>query len=260
MTVDAYQTNWDLNIPLSTAAYRAISHASTGLTPNELMFGRKAELPIDFVFSRPKNVRNPNEPVYVAELRERFEAIHQIARESLGKAAIYQKRGFDVNARGSPLDVGTKVWVFTQRKRVGVSEKLIRAWEGPYFIQEVVADRVYKVRRNPGSRLRIVHRDHFIPFQGENDDSDSDQATASGDESDEGPPPQWRLRPPPGSQSPTLNRSDSPPPAPNLTDSQPTLPDSSNNSTRTTSLQNGAANVPEPAAFEEHSEVETGVG
>ena len=209
---------------------------------------REAELPIDLVFSRPKNVRNPNEPVYVAELRERFEAIHQIARESLGKAAIYQKRGYDVNARGAPLDVGTKVWVFTQRKRVGVSEKLIRPWEGPYLIQEVVADRVYKVRRNPGSRLRVVHRDHIIPFQGENDDSNSDQATASGDETDEGPPPQWRLRP--RSQSPTLNRSDSPPPAPNLTDSQPTLSDSPNNPT---------GNAPEPAAYEEHSEVETDI-
>ena len=244
MTVDKYQTNWDLNVSLATAAYRATPHSSTGLTPNELMFGREAELPIDLVYGRPKNVRNPSEPVFAAELRDRFEAIHQIARKSLGKAAIHQKRGYDVNARGSPLDVGTKVWVLTIKKRLGVSEKLIRPWEGPYTILEVLADRVYKVQRNPGSRTRVVHRDHLIPFQGENRHPESDQETASADETEEEAPPIWRMRPPsPVSQA---NR-DSPTPGP------------SNHFTGAESPDEGWTDVPEPAAFEEHAEVDTDI-
>ena len=240
MTVDAYQTDWDQNISMATAAYRATPHASTGMTPNELMFGREVELPIDLVYGRPKGIRNPAEPTYVAELRDRFEEVHKMARKSLGKAAVLQERGYNVNARDSPLAVGSRVWVFTQKKRIGVSEKLVRPWEGPYTIQEVIADRVYKVQLNPRSRARVVHRDHLVPYKGQNPTPETDQATDSAGESDDQAPDHRQV-----SRSPSAS-----PPRPGPARSP--LSDAAQPSSSETE-------VPEAAAFETVSEVETDI-
>ena len=239
MTVDAHQTDWDENLSLATAAYRATPHASTGLTPNEMMFGREVELPVDLVYGRPKGVRNPSEHIYVAELRDKFEGTHQIARKALSKAAVIQERGYNVNARDSPLAVGSRVWLFRQRKRIGVSEKLVRPWEGPYTIQEVLADRVYKVQLNPRSRSHIVHRDHLVPYQGQNPTPDTDQETESTGESDDQAPDRRQVRTP--SASP-------PRPSPVRSPFAGAVQSSSS-----------SPEAPEPAAYEEVSEVETDI-
>ena len=43
------QREWDKHLGCLAAAYRATPHESTGFTPNMLMFGREARLPIEVI-------------------------------------------------------------------------------------------------------------------------------------------------------------------------------------------------------------------
>ncbi|CAG2204371.1 unnamed protein product [Mytilus edulis] len=52
------QRNWDEILPQVMMAYRSSVHASTGQTPNMMMFGRNIFLPMEAVIPRPEG---PNE-------------------------------------------------------------------------------------------------------------------------------------------------------------------------------------------------------
>jgi len=76
------QRNWDQLLPLLT--YRSAIHASTGCTPNELMFGRDVRLPVDVMFgSPPVPVTPPDSTDFAWNLREQVRKIHQLARDNL---------------------------------------------------------------------------------------------------------------------------------------------------------------------------------
>ena len=51
--VDHNKLDWDIHVPLLTAAYRSTVHPATGFTPNKLMLGREVNLPIDILYPRP---------------------------------------------------------------------------------------------------------------------------------------------------------------------------------------------------------------
>ena len=88
MTVNKTQSDWASKLPYVMSAYRSTPHKSTGLSPNQLMFGREFELPIDLLIGRPKD---PTPKTYLEfnELqRENFETAHRIARKNIQKSAV----------------------------------------------------------------------------------------------------------------------------------------------------------------------------
>ena len=50
---DGIQDNWDLRINASELVYNTTVSSSIGVTPHYAMFGRKATLPVDWVFPTP---------------------------------------------------------------------------------------------------------------------------------------------------------------------------------------------------------------
>ena len=82
------QRNWDQLLPLMAMAYRSAIHASTGCTPNELMFGRDVRLPVDLMFgSPPVPVTPPDSTDFAWNLREQVRKIHQLAHDNLDIAS-----------------------------------------------------------------------------------------------------------------------------------------------------------------------------
>ena len=51
--VNENRSNWDDHLPFIMMAYRATMHASTGLTPNMMMFGMENILPVDLMYHVP---------------------------------------------------------------------------------------------------------------------------------------------------------------------------------------------------------------
>jgi len=50
--VDADQTNWDLGLAQLAYAYNTTVHETIGLTPFQVMFGRKPKIPIDLMYPK----------------------------------------------------------------------------------------------------------------------------------------------------------------------------------------------------------------
>ena len=107
--VQENQRNWDQLLPLMAMAYRSAIHASTGCTPNELMFGRDVRLPVDLMFgSPPVPVTPPDSTDFAWNLREQVRKTHQLARNNLDIASRRQKRLYDQRSWANSYQKGRR--------------------------------------------------------------------------------------------------------------------------------------------------------
>ena len=166
MTVKENQSDWAIKLPYVMSAYRATPHRSTGLSPNQMMFGREVEMPIDLVIGRPKDTA----PITYGDFNEaqicHFVEAYAIAHKNLERAAINQKRYYDVKVKDNKLTAGTRVWCYFPHSKVRRSPKLGRQWQGPFTIMERIGDVNYKIRLNPRRKPKIVHRDRLNVYRG----------------------------------------------------------------------------------------------
>ncbi len=97
--IDRNQQDWDLYLPLLTAAYRSTIHPSTGYIPNMMMLGREVHLPINLLFPF-QSLKVPEDAVeYVTKLRARMERRYQFARQHLKQASEWQKCNYDTKLK-----------------------------------------------------------------------------------------------------------------------------------------------------------------
>ncbi len=89
--VNKNEKDWDLYLPLLTAAYRSTVHPATGYTPNLMMLGRETRLPVDLLLPLLNRSVPDDAVVYVSELRTRLEKCYQFARQHLKQASERQK-------------------------------------------------------------------------------------------------------------------------------------------------------------------------
>ena len=77
------------------AAYRATPHHSTGISPNLMMQGREADLPVDLMFGSqiPDQVTCHSE--YVEWVRDALQSSYDTARNVLRRAAQRQARHYN---------------------------------------------------------------------------------------------------------------------------------------------------------------------
>ena len=165
------QRDWDLHVPAIMMAYRASPHESTGTSPNFMMFGREVELPIDVICGSVLPGESVAAPDYVADLAQRLEMAHEMARKHLKKAASYQRRHYDHKVTNEDYSVGAAVMMRVHARRVGVSPKLQPKFDGPYLITKVLSDVVVRVQKGPRHKPKVVHTNLLKPFHGEVDHS-----------------------------------------------------------------------------------------
>ena len=121
------QREWDKHLGCLAAAYRATPHESTGLTPNMLMFGREARLPIEVILgigttSTGEEVTSYGE--YVNALKERMQVAHDLARKHLGRNALRMKESYDAKMSINQYNRGDLVWYASESKQLHMAPKL----------------------------------------------------------------------------------------------------------------------------------------
>ena len=158
-----HQRTWDKYLPMLTMAYRSTPHESSGLSPNQLMFGREINLPVDIMIGRPPVTEEVDQHEYAAELRERLEDAYAQARENLEHAAERQKLYYDVKTSGGHYKPGDAVWMLNKDRRKGVCPKLQKRWKGPALVEERLNDVTYRLRLTPESR-KVTHFDLLKPY------------------------------------------------------------------------------------------------
>ena len=143
------QTDWDLNLGCLGAAYWSTPQASTGMTPNLLMFGRDVRLPAEVMFG---SLTQNGEDItsygdYVDELKSKMQHAHYVCRKHLEDAATRQITMYDVKRQQNNYSPGDSVWCLNESRKEGICPKLQLAYDGPFVVAKKFSEQNSKGRK-----------------------------------------------------------------------------------------------------------------
>ena len=165
--VDEKQEDWDVHLPLLTAAYRTCEHTATGYSPNALMLGRETHTPLTLLLG--SNADNGPDVSsygdYACELKENLSLMYDLVRENLGKTGNRQKRNYDVKVAYNNYKVGDLVYFRDDTKTRGLSPKLKRRkWIGPCVITKKYSDLLFEIKPSRKKKSKTLHHDRLKPY------------------------------------------------------------------------------------------------
>ncbi|UYV78935.1 hypothetical protein LAZ67_17000317, partial [Cordylochernes scorpioides] len=131
------QKDWDQVLPYVTFAYNTAKQEATGYTPFFLVHAREAETYIDAVLPYlPDEISDD----YVGELVTRAEKARQLSRSRLIQSQAKDRRLYDQKHTPVYYQKDDLVWVFTPIRKVGLSEKLLKRYFGPYKVTKKLSE------------------------------------------------------------------------------------------------------------------------
>ena len=169
------KARWSEHLPEMLSAYNGTHSAVTGYSPYFLLFGRKARMPVDYLFPTLHDLPHQIKmEVSVAAMQKRLKEPFAVARHLTSQEAAKQRHYYDCKAGAVALQPGDVVMVHTDGF-VG-KQKVKDQWEdGGFIIESQLEDwPVYKVRclttdAKQKPKYRILHRNHLSLVTNEDD-------------------------------------------------------------------------------------------
>ena len=154
------EQGWDLLQPTLLLAYRTSHHATTGVTPFKLMFGRNPCLPEDVLFSIAGAVEDPSQ--YGEILKRRMQQARERVLQYIELQQQRQKENYDDGVRGRAYVVNDLV--FLHNPAVGRSKKFHKPWQGPFKVVEVLGPSLYRIAEViTREKQKVVHFNRLKP-------------------------------------------------------------------------------------------------
>ncbi|GFY03325.1 retrovirus-related Pol polyprotein from transposon 412 [Trichonephila clavipes] len=158
MYVDVEQKNWDEILPFVTFAYNTAKQETTGFTPFYLLHGREAETTLDTMLPFCPNDFDDNNITKIAARAEESRQLARVHSESSRQRSStlrFQTPNGILRSRRSRMGLYSS-------EKVGLSEKLLRRYFGPYQVLRRLSTVTYEVQDfDPASRKRklreVVH-------------------------------------------------------------------------------------------------------
>ena len=181
MSADKDQNNWDINLFSALQAIRITKHASTGISPFQLLYGRPPRLPSSV--EKQTNFQDwsyADSALYLRELRNRLSNLKQVALPSIEQCQRKQKKEYDARNRSSraqSFEPGDFVLLRNNRAR-GFDAK----FTGPYqVIKRFESD--YRIRSQNTGKETVVHFNRLKacdliekpPFEQQNEENSSSE-------------------------------------------------------------------------------------
>ena len=169
------KARWSEHLLEMLSAYNGTHSAVTGYSPYFLLFGRKARMPVDYLF--PTLHDSPHQTkmeVSVVAMQKRLKEAFAVARHLTSQEAAKQWRYYDCKAGAVALQPGDVVMVCTDGF-VG-KQKVKDRWEdGGFIVESQLEDwPVYKVRcpttdAKQKPKYWILHRNCLLLVTNEDD-------------------------------------------------------------------------------------------
>ncbi|RNA38462.1 Retrovirus-related Pol poly from transposon [Brachionus plicatilis] len=180
------QNKWDQYLPKLAFAYNTAVHATTGLTPFEVVYERKPKLPVDLMFPTPNLELNLSVDSYATKVQQHLLKCYELVERTSGSRIHKFKFYADRNVRPADYTVGDRVWLLNDAKKKGVSKKLSRRWTGPYTVIEKMSDINYRIPPDSKGKKKLVHVNRLkkcnSPPKGKLYDSVTDKTSNPSDE------------------------------------------------------------------------------
>ena len=154
--------DWCEQIPIAVAAYNGTEQATTGFTPNRLMFGRELMHNFDKMLPEAKNKDELEQwDDYVQKMDDMTRRAFQAARETIGRSVFLQKKHFDKTANLIHYTVGDVVMIKDHRLHETGTKKLANRYDGPYYVLDTLSDVNFRVAKSSTDRPRVIHHDRM---------------------------------------------------------------------------------------------------
>ena len=141
---------WERYLLLVLFVYHTAEHASTGITPFEMMFGRTPQQP-PFPETTAYDVGS-----YQNHLRSKLAQLTDFVEIHMTEAAHKQKLCYDQRAIYRFFKTGDTVWLTSP-----ITGKLDPKWEGDWGVKTVNGPTTYTI--SDGKRTRVVHVNRLRP-------------------------------------------------------------------------------------------------
>ncbi|CAM5130792.1 unnamed protein product [Natator depressus] len=162
--MNQHPQDWDKYLPHLLFTYREVPQESTGISPFELLYGRRIRGPLDLMRDEWEGKATPNgESVveYVMTFRERLAELMGLARENLARAQKKQKVWYDRTVRARAYATGDQVMVLIPVKR----NKLQAAWKGLFKVVKQLNEVNYVLElSNRAHHRRVYHVNMMKPY------------------------------------------------------------------------------------------------
>ena len=148
---------WDDNLEIATFAYNTAVQRTNGVTPYEVMFGRKANTSISHIQEKP----NMSESDYLTKLKRDITRMHKIIIENQTLARDREKQIYDKKS-GKNFEIGEQVLLFNPVVKLGESKKFTPHYKGPYEIEAKQGETNYVLKPlKKGLRPETVHQNRL---------------------------------------------------------------------------------------------------
>ncbi|XP_077547976.1 uncharacterized protein LOC144160612 [Haemaphysalis longicornis] len=141
MYVSTDHRDWGVPLPYVTFAYNSSRLDTAGFSPIFLLYSRDPALPLDTML--PDSTRPPTE--YARDLIAQADVARQIARAKITASQASQKRRYDETHRDVGFPTGFLVLLWTPSRHVGLCEKLLSRFTGPYRMIRLVTPVTYEI-------------------------------------------------------------------------------------------------------------------
>eukprot|EP00731_Ephydatia_muelleri_P006550 Em0003g798a len=156
---------WDDYLDTCTFAYNTSRHESTKFTPFEIMFGRKAILPLDLdagVHQGPCNeaeVTICSQETEIQQKESQHKALLEEVQKNIISAQKKQKEQYDKkHSKAVFYSAGTHVLKKDFRKKKRKGGKLDFPWVGPYLITRSLGKGFYELQSCEKGRVTTIPR------------------------------------------------------------------------------------------------------
>jgi hypothetical protein len=161
MYVSRDHKDWDSTLPFVRFAYNTSKQETTGKSPFFLMHGRHPVLPIDAIFGAnpdpyhlvPVESGGPDnyELWMLGNLQRAFAEVDDRNQQAQRR---YKKHYDKQRREGEKFKPDQQVLVYRPTRKVGLAEKLLHRWHGPYRIIRQITPLNYEVQLNPKKKPR----------------------------------------------------------------------------------------------------------
>ena len=156
MYVSTHQKDWNEILPYIIHAYRTSVHESTMETPFFMMHGREVRMPallgeLDVAVKEEESVEQ-----YKERLVSNLEKAWNEAKYYNDKIRQKREEAANKHRHGHSFKINDLVWVFTKKRRKGLTSKLMHPWHGPYRVIAITSPTNLKLRDPTNSKNEMI--------------------------------------------------------------------------------------------------------
>jgi transposase InsO family protein len=164
MFVNSQKTDWSDYVDSLLFAYRTSFCSSTGYTPFEMLFGRKARMPLD-IFYDFEHGQVERERARGISVSESMRTAYSYARERQERAAALNKRYRDKKRSAVFFKDGDLVWRYDRNCDKQGPQKLQFRFSGPHVIVKASgkSSNLYVISDCKTRETRLCNVDELVP-------------------------------------------------------------------------------------------------